>query len=209
MRSRSIQFLFMLMVASMLVGCNDSDNRQVVPPETKPAAPALHPTGAPHVQIQPLTADQLAQILGVNVWTARYSGRPIECWLEIEEEGQSTLPKRIPEKDFLGAGSANPPSEGTIDLWWSRREDRQGGQLTIHAANGSYTYGLAKDAFTFAWQGVGASHTTIGKGEPIQGEPGKAFVIVEYDARELHPDSEKKSTRRVHLKLMGRFPMQM
>jgi hypothetical protein len=197
-----------LTVASLTVGCNDSGNRQVIPPATKPAAPASLPTGAPQVQIQPLTADQLAQILGLSVWTARYSGGPIECWLEIEEEGQSTLPKRIPEKEFLGAGSANPPSEGTIDLWWSRREDRQGGQLTIRAANGSHMYGLNKDAFTFAWQEFVTQHTTIGKGEPIQGQPGKAFVIVDYDARESHRDSDKKTPRRVHLKLMGRFPMQ-
>jgi hypothetical protein len=173
---------------------------------TKPAAPAPLPTAAPHVQIQPLTADQLAQILGVNVWTATYSGGPIECWLEIEEEGQSTMPKRIPGKDCLGAGSANPPSEGAIDLGWSRREDRQGGQLTIHAAKGRYPYGLSKDAFAFPWQGFG--NTTRRSGGPIQGQPGKAFVIVDYDARELHVDSDKKTPRRVHRKLMGRFPVQ-
>jgi hypothetical protein len=118
MQSRSAQYMFLLTVASMLVGCNDSGNRQVGPPATKQAGPAPLPTEAPQVQIQPLTADQLAQILGVDVWTARYSGGPIDCWLEIEEEGQSTMPKRIPEKDNLGAGSVNPPAEGTIELWW-------------------------------------------------------------------------------------------
>jgi hypothetical protein len=205
MQSRSVQFIFLLTFASMLVGCNDSGNGQVGPPVTKQAAPAPLSTGAPQIQIQPLTADQLAQILGVDVWTARYSGGPIDCWLEIEEEGQSTMPKRIPEKDSLGAGSVNPPDEGTIELWW-RREDRQGGQLMIRTAAGAHMYGLGKDSFTFAWKAFIAGGTPKGNGGLIRGEPGKAFVIVEYDAREQ--GSDKKIPRRVNLKLWGRFPVQ-
>jgi hypothetical protein len=159
--------------------------------------------------MQPLTADQLAQIVGVTAWTATYSGGPIECWLEIEEQGQATMPKRIPEKDSFGAGSVNPPTEGTILFWWSRRQDGQGGQLMIQAPHGSYGYGLNKDAFTFGWRGSSEQPRVIGKEELKTGEPGKEFVIVDYDANEivLDPEGGRKVPRRVHLKLMGRFPV--
>lgn len=204
LRPRAVRFLALWGPTLLPAGCGGRDNPPTAPPGFRSATPAA-PT--PRVEIRPLTADQLARILGVNVWTARYSGGPIECWLEIEEQGQSTLPKRIPEKGFLGAGSVNPPAEGTVDLWWTRREDNQGGQLTIHASNGSYAYGLNKDAFTFAWKGFGAQSTTVGSGELRGGEPGKAFVIVDYDARESLPEGDTKAPRRVHLKLMGRFPL--
>jgi hypothetical protein len=193
MRLRTVQFVIQWTVASMLVGCHDSGNRPVVPPAT------------PQVQIQPLTADKLAQIVGVTVWTAKYSGGPIECWLEIEEEGQSTLPKRFPQ-DFVGAGSVNRPTEGTINLWLRRREDLQGGELTIDVADAKYSYGLNKDAFTFAWGLFFAHSTKIGNGELMKGEPGKEFVVVEYQAGEL--PQHGKTPRRVRLKLMGRFPVQ-
>ena len=207
MRSRTLTIFIPLTIGLMLVGCGDTGKPPVVLAVTNPAAPAPPLKENPQFQIQPLTADQLARILGVNVWTARFSGGPIECWLEVEEEGQSTLPKRIPEKDFIDAGSVNPPTEGSIDMWWTQREDRQGGQLSIHAANGSYSYGLNKDALTFAWPGFGAGSTTIGKGELKTVEPGKDFVIIDYDANESLPDGSKKTPRRVHLKLMGRFPI--
>ena len=101
-------------------------------------------------------------------------------------------------------------NEGTIDFWWTRREDGQGGQLTIRKTGSTYGYGLNKDAFTFAWQGsFSASSTPKGKIKLMNSlPPGREFVIVDYDARESQRDGEKKPPRRAHLKLMGRFPIQ-
>ena len=203
MRVRDVPFVLGLIVPSLLIGCTGSGNLPAVPPGTKASTPAPRPTTTPHIEIQSLTADQLAQIVGVNVWTARYSGGPIECWLEIEEEGQSTLPKRIPEKGSVGV---NP--EGSVLLWWTRREDRQGGQLALESGGGFYGHSLNKDAFTFGWSGFGAQVETIGNGELKEGEPGKEFVVIDYDARESLQGGDKKMPRRVHLKLMGRFPVQ-
>ena len=205
MRSRRVQGLSLLTVVCFLAGCGNSGNQQAVGTAASSSTPGPLRKEEPRVQIQSLTADQLARIVGVNVWTARYSGGPIECWLEIEEEGQSTLPKRIPDKNVLEAGSVNPPSEGTIEFWWSRREDRQGGELKIHAGNGSFSYGLNKDAFTFAWSNVSVRATAPGNGEVIRAVPGKEFVIVDYDASESRPPGDEKPPRRVHLKLLGRF----
>lgn len=197
MRLRSIQVVFVSIVGLTMVSA------------ANPITTVPEQTESPQLQIQPLTADQLAQIMGLNVWTAKYSGGPIECWLEIEEEGQSTMPRRIPMKDFIGAGSVNPPSEGSIVFWWSRREDRQGGDLTIKAAGGNYTYSLNKDAFTFAWPSLTAQHTPTGKGQVLKEVPGKEFVIVDYDAQESLLVGDKKTPRRVHLKLVGRFPAEL
>src|SRR6185503_2457194 len=87
------------------------------------AAPATARAQEPLFQMQPLTADQLAAILGVNVWTARFSGGPIDCWLKVEEEVQSTKPKRIPEKDYIGGKSNDSaPTEGSITIWWRKQE---------------------------------------------------------------------------------------
>jgi hypothetical protein len=107
-----------------------------------------------------MTADQLAHILRVEVRTARYSGGPIKCWLEIEEEGQSTIPKRIPPTDSIQAAQVNPPAEGTIEIWWRREGWRQ---LVMSAPNGMYAYSLAEDAFTFAWKRFGAVSTPKGR----------------------------------------------
>ena len=170
------------------------------------AAPATPRGGEPEVQMQPLTAQQLAAILGVNVWTAKFSGGPIDCWLEVEEQGQSTMPKRIPEKDYIGVQSDHSaPTEGTITIWWRQQESGAGGNLMIQAANGSIGYGLNKDAFTFGWPGFNSRSTAAGSGQPIKAEPGKEFVLVDYDAQESRPAGDSKPPRRVHLKLMGRF----
>ena len=183
-----------------IVGCVPSMAAPVVGPVAAPRA------ADPQIQIQPLTADQLAQILGVNVWTAKYSGGPIECWLEIEEEGQATMPKRIPEKDNIGTGSFPQQSDGTVNFWWRKHGEGAGGDLHIDAAGSSYGYGLNNNAFVFGWKGYSASSTTMGQGKAITGEPGKEFVLIDYDARESLPQGEKdKAPRRVHLKLMARF----
>jgi hypothetical protein len=207
MRLRTVPFVIQLTVTFLLVGCNDSGNRPAVPPATQPAATAPQPTVAPQVQIQPLPADKLAQIMGVTIWTARFSGGPIECWLEIEEEGQSTLPRRIPEKDFVGAGSANRPTEGTIYLWWTKRENQQGGHLWIDVADAIQGYDLNKDAFTFAWGTFFSSHTKFGDGELMNAKPGEEFVVVNYEAGEPREAGSKKTPRHVRMKLMGRFPI--
>ena len=191
MKLRSFLFLSLLGVA----GCSNATS-----------APVSTPVAPTQVEIQPLTADQLARIMSVNVWTATYSGGPIECWLEIEEEGQSTVARRIPEKGFLGDTIDNRPSEGTIEFWWTRREDRAGGMIQIQAGRGSYGYGFGKDALTFGWSSFSASSTTPGKQKILNGEPGKSFVIVDYDANESTKDDPTHKTRRVHMKLMGRFP---
>ena len=205
---RNIQVVLSLIGSLTMVGFNEAGNHQVVPSSDNASTAAPLQAESPQLLMQPLTADQLAQILGLNVWTAKYSGGPLECWLEIEEEGQTTMPKRMPVKDFIGAGSVNPASEGSIVFWWSRREDRQGGELTIKTSNAGYSYGLNKDAFTFAWPSFTANHTPTGSGQVLKEVPGKEFVIVNYDAQESLGVGDNKTPRRVHLKLIGRFSAQ-
>jgi hypothetical protein len=39
---------------------------------------------------------ELARDLGVHAWAIEYTGGPLNCWLDIEETGQSTMPARHP-----------------------------------------------------------------------------------------------------------------
>jgi hypothetical protein len=39
---------------------------------------------------------ELARDLGVHAWAIEYTGGPLNCWLDIEETGQSTMSARFP-----------------------------------------------------------------------------------------------------------------
>jgi hypothetical protein len=207
MRIRHVPYATLLTTAFPLVGCHDPGNSPVVPPATQPAATGPLTTGGPQVQIQPLPADKLAEILGVTIWTAKFSGGPIQCWLEIEEEGQSTLPKRIPDNNYVGAGAANRPTEGMIYFWIKRKPDHQGGDIWIDVADAIQGYGFREDGFTYTWGTFFSTWTQHGSGELMKAEPGKEFVIIKYDADEPGEAGSKKPHRHVRMKLMGRFPV--
>jgi hypothetical protein len=39
---------------------------------------------------------ELARDLGIHAWAIEYTGGPLNCWMDIEETGQSTIPARYP-----------------------------------------------------------------------------------------------------------------
>jgi hypothetical protein len=85
----------------------------------------------------------------------------------------------------------------------------RGEQLTIQSSSGSYSYGLNRDALTFGWRGLSARIMVIGKDELKMGERiRKRFSIVDYDASESSLKGDKKTPRRVHLKLFVWFSEQ-
>jgi hypothetical protein len=56
-----------------------------------------------------------------KAWAFEYSGGPVRCWLEIEETGQSTMPKLYPPKPPDGVGEWVCNGEkGRIILWMRR-----------------------------------------------------------------------------------------
>ena len=117
-----------ILLALAVAGCSPQT------PLPKPGAPITPPQApvAPATRFEPvdLTAEDLADILGVEAWTCRYSGGPIRCWLEIEETGQETMPRRIPEQDSLGKGTSSKEG-GQILLWWRRDPSGSGGVLCL------------------------------------------------------------------------------
>src|SRR5262245_7579158 len=58
--------------------------------------------GTPKSLLSDRADAQLARDLGIRAWVVEYTGGPIaEYWLEIEETGQVTMPKRNPEPPFV------------------------------------------------------------------------------------------------------------
>jgi hypothetical protein len=73
------------------------------PPESGDPA-AIHPDelkslleGVPEAFRKNRSDLDLARDLGIHAWAIEYSGGPLNCWLDIEETGQSTMPARFPE----------------------------------------------------------------------------------------------------------------
>jgi hypothetical protein len=56
-----------------------------------------------------------------KAWAFEYTGGPVRCWLEIEETGQSTAPKRYPPPAPDGPGEwEGKGAKGRIVLWMRR-----------------------------------------------------------------------------------------
>jgi hypothetical protein len=168
--------------------------------------------GGKYLKQVDLTANQLAAMLDIDVWAFQYSGGSVECWLEITETGQKTMPPRMPEKGYLGQGMAvDKPSEGTILLWWRKNPADNSGVLHFKMPNMDLQEPIEPGAFTFGWKAVKTSGTESGKAKAAQGKPGEETVLVEFNAEEALPDAGKAGTgsvrppRAVHLKLKARF----
>jgi hypothetical protein len=194
-----------LLVGLAVAGCS---------PDTPPVQPrpAQGKAGqAPSQRFEPvdLGAEDLADILRIDAWTFRYSGGPARCWLEIEETGQQTMPRRIPDEGYIAEGVQPPREEGTILLYWIRDSPETGGRLTVRitqgGGSGGYSYGLNRDAFVYGWKSFGATSTLQGRREPIAAQAGREVTLLEYDAREYTPEG-REGGRRVRLLLKGIFP---
>jgi hypothetical protein len=197
-----------ILLALAVAGCSPGT------PPPKPAASNSPPQApdAPATRFEPvdLTAEDLADILGVEAWTIRYSGGPVRCWLEIEETGQETMPRRIPEQDSLGKGTSSKEG-GQILLWWRRDPSGSGGVLNLDLRGGSssgYTLGLGPDAFVFGWPSISASFTPQGRRDPIPVVADREVTLMGYQAVEHKPKGQTGEPRRVKLTLKAMFPGQ-
>jgi hypothetical protein len=68
--------------------------------------------------------------LGGKAWAFEYAGGPVRCWLEIEEQGQSTLPERYPPHQPDGIDQWEGKGEkGRIILWMRRNVSEKVNQV--------------------------------------------------------------------------------
>lgn len=172
---------------------------------TTPAVPTVGATR------ESVTAEQLANILQINVHRFRYHGAPPLVWLEIEEYNQDTLPARIPEDGVIGGEVQYGPAtrrEGDILIWWRQQEPGGSGTLSVSVENrGGYTYGMDSNAFTWGWKSSSASTQSVELSAPIYADPGSEQTLLTFDATEGvgDPAQDKSKARRVVLKLKARF----
>jgi hypothetical protein len=159
-----------------------------------------------HLKQVDLTGNQLAEMLGIPVWAFSFSGGPVECWVEISEVGQKTMPTRLPEKGTLGQGLGAKESEGTIVIWWTKNPADNSGVLHYKAPGMQLEQAIDPGAFTFGWTSVASSGTPSGKAKAEQGKPGDEIILLDYQAKEVVGSARSKAApRSVNLRLKARF----
>lgn len=143
---------------------------------------AAQPGDAAGVVQQPLDAETLADLLGVEAWRFEYAGGgPAHCWLEIEEVGQETMPPRLPENGTLQLEQ----SGGQIVLSWRRTlSGYGGGAIRLNGGGSVYALDLDRRSFIYAWDGSRVTSTPQGKQRRVPDADGQ-WVLMKYHAREM------------------------
>ncbi len=151
------------------------------------------------IEQQRIDAETLASILGVHVWSFRFSGGPVRCWLEVEEVGQDTMPKRMPEGgEFVTSNNDN----GEIRFVWQGSRST-GGSLDLNCnPGGGYGFALHNKAFVFDWK-TRRSHglTPTGQIRSIEASEGEELVLMTYKASEITSANDTTEPREVTLTL--------
>jgi hypothetical protein len=141
-----------------------------------------------------LTAEELADFLGVGAWVFEYEGGRPRCWLEIEEEGQKTVSQKL----VIQVEEANkrPEARRGKVLFFLRRGDLQ---LRIHsgASRGGAGVALPADALWWGWPSFSGATTRLEK--PAAPEPGEEVVLLRHETEE--PGRDAKDPRKVVLTL--------
>ena len=135
----------------------------------------------PSIEYQKLDAATLARILDVHIWEFKFSGGPVRCWVEIEEVGQETMPRRFPEDE----GIRSSDNEGEILFAW-RRTPSRGGALILECGGHHRMSGLDSNAFLFGWKGMQSSGDfPVGRAWSVNPKAREEVVLMRYNAREL------------------------
>jgi hypothetical protein len=147
-----------------------------------------------------LTARELAEHLGISVWTFHYSGGRVRCWLEIDEDGKTTI---HPVGGVQDPNRDNPKArEGKILLWVKRGAI----SLRVHsgASSGGFGMGLPQDALWWGWK----SYSTLSNAPNPRVTPGhdREATLVNYVVTESKDDAKTPGApRQIALRLKAAF----
>jgi hypothetical protein len=190
-----------------------------------PAAPSRSsPATSPSPWIVYLPKESITQvtstrqrILNVEHWAFRYTGGPIDCWLDVEETGQ-------PDKEmvFTGKGAMRPlASEGTIHfairhpLSQPDRLPEVAAPRVVAAKEGAIGFGVGDesigaigpiDGWWFGWgkpPNTGAMLPEPEKGQLLM--EGKDVTLLIYEANERALNDPPGPDRKVKLTLKARL----
>ncbi|WP_165249619.1 hypothetical protein [Paludisphaera soli] len=141
-----------------------------------------------------LTAEELADFLGVGSWVFEYEGGRPRCWLEVEEAGQKTVSqKRVMQVEESNKG---PEARRGKVLFFLRRGDLQL-RINSGASRGGAGVALPADALWWGWPSFSGSTTRLEK--PAAPRPGEEVVLLRHETEE--PRQDGKDPRKVVLTL--------
>src|SRR5438128_6066680 len=116
-----------------------------------------------HVEASKVDAQELAEILGIQVWAFHYSGGRIHCSVEIDEDGKN--------KEVLSLDSGKNSQKGRI-LFWVQR-----GQIVLRASpGGTAGMGLPNDGLWWGWKSWTGEIST--PDHPVAPKPGEEFTLM-------------------------------
>ena len=151
---------------------------------------------APAIRNGELTAEELADFLGVGAWVFEYEGGRPRCWLEVEEVGQKTVSK--PKVLEVAEPNERPEAHRGKVLFFLRRGDIQ---LRIHsgASRGGSGIALPPEALWWGWPAFSGSTTRLER--PAAPKPGDEVVLLRYESEEAVQGVEKPRKVVLTLKL--------
>lgn len=136
--------------------------------------------GSQASQIEPteLNAEELAKILGIETYTFQYTGGPLFCWLEVDENGKKySVPTGGPPDAFSEA--YHKVTSGRVLIWW-RPED-----FGFRSTGGSGLYqrlSPGEDDLWFGWKQRTFKLDTLDK--PLTPKLGSEIVLLRYEVVE-------------------------
>jgi hypothetical protein len=155
----------------------------------------------PTITNSALSADELAYFLGVEAWVFEYEGGSPHCWLEVSEEGQKTVEKKVLLE--VNARSGGRGEKGRIILFIKRGEIK----LRDHAesSESGASVGLNAKSLWWGWESWGGSmkrlpKTTLAAGAEVN--------LLELTRTSFEPGAPKNApaSKKVTLVLKAQFP---
>lgn len=161
-------------------------------PNLEPESSAIDDSASSSVAPAPLSADELASILDVQVYAFSYSGGRVSCWLEVDDG--TMIPR------WTTAGD----EEGKILLWWKR------GELTLSffsngRPRGGSSNGYPDDYLWWGWEGGWNATTYTKLNTPLTPDSGEEVTLLHYKAVEKKA-ADPENPRTVTVTLKARFP---
>jgi hypothetical protein len=165
------------------------------------ASQAASRQDSPHLEAGKLDAQELAEILGISIWTFRYSGGRVRCWLEINENGVTS---KEPPSGVQDPNKGNAKAkEGKIVLWW--RQGQLGLRINSGTASSPYSKTLPNDALWWGWKSS-FGRTNLASA-PAATKPGEEITLLRHEAEEFKGTAkDPKAPRKVVIVLKAKFP---
>ena len=184
MTNKAFVALVLLATTSLVVGCREKTQEGVARND------------APAVKRGQVDAAELAEYLGVSVWSFEYSGKLARIWVEIDAEGKKILVPDRPEDhpNLKLPPSGEHPEKGKVNLWVKK------GEIALKVSGayaGGHSTGFGADALWWGWPSSGG---TSWLQETVKPRPGEEVTLLRHVVT-----NSQDSARKVTLLLKAEF----